>query len=140
MKRSLLMASALGLALQVASTGRALAVEPPNGGEHHEGHHRMAPGARMDAMAERLKLTPEQRKTVEAAFRDRMAKMKALQDDFAAKRKAIVDASNSKIEAGLNADQKAEFAKMKEEMQKEREDFRNRRHDHEEHSEDSDGK
>ncbi len=133
MKRNILLASALGLALQVGVITRAFAVTPPpDDQDSTEGHHHGGPGARMDAMAARLKLTPEQRKTLEAAFKERMDKMKALQEEFMARRKTVVDASDSKITAVLNADQKAEFAKMKDEMEKRREEFKSHRRDHNE--------
>jgi Spy/CpxP family protein refolding chaperone len=131
MKRQILLASALGLALQLGTVGRAIAVEGPSGGDGTEGHRHFGEhGDRADAVVERLKLTPDQKKVFEAAFKERREKMKALQDEFMEKRKAVIDASDSKITAVLNGDQKAEFAKMKAEAEKRREDFKANRKDH----------
>jgi len=131
MKKHLLMASALGLALQVATATRAVAA-PPETAEKTEGRQRGGPGARMDTMAERLKLSPDQRKTVGAALKERMDRMNVLQGEFTSKRKAVFDASDKKIDGALNPDQKAEFAKMKGEMEKRRDEFKSHRRDRKE--------
>jgi Spy/CpxP family protein refolding chaperone len=81
---------------------------------------------RVDMMSDKLKLSDDQRKTVEAALYEKRDKMKALQSEFVAKRKSLDDETDSKINAVLNAEQKATYSKMREDREKNREDFKDR--------------
>ena len=125
MKRQILMAAAVAFALQAGAAGRAVAMD--NGNDKAEGRRHGGPGARSEEVAGRLKLNDDQKKTFDAVVKERREKMSALQDEFMAKRKAISDATDAKITAVLNADQKVEFAKMKEEFEKRRDEFKSHR-------------
>src|SRR5262245_11503114 len=68
----------------------------------------------IDGMSEKLKLSSDQKKTVEAALHEKMEKMQALHEDFKTRKAAIDDETDTKITAVLNAEQKATYAQMKE--------------------------
>jgi Spy/CpxP family protein refolding chaperone len=68
---------------------------------------------RLDHLTKELSLTPDQRKSVEAALDSLHEKLKAAHEDF-----------RGQINAVLNDEQKVKFAKMKEDRKEERTEHR----------------
>ncbi len=121
--RKLLCGIALGALLALtanlasAQSSEAAAPPPPGGGWHHGP---MNPAMQAAHLAKRLGLTSEQQTQVEALLTTADNEHKALEantsithQQFLAQSKALHEQTETKIEALLNDQQKAEFAQMK---------------------------
>lgn len=113
---------ALSGLLMVGTAGAVLAQAPqgpPPGGGRGGGRG----GVTIEALTERLKLTPDQVEKIKPILADQQTQMGALrgdtslsQDDRMAKMTKIRTDSTTKINAVLTPDQQAEYKKMQAEM------------------------
>ena len=113
---------ALSGLLMVGTAGAALAQGPPPPGQAAPGGGRRG-GVTIEALTERLKLTPDQVEKIKPILADQQTQMGALrgdtslsQDDRMAKMTKIRTDSTTKINAVLTPDQQAEYKKMQAEM------------------------
>ena len=126
--RKMIVSSVVVLALAVAGSAAMYAQAPDQGqGPHPHGQFQrggmMNPQFETKMLTKRLNLSAEQAAAIEPILADSHAQMKALKPaegttpDFKAMReqhKAIMEATNAKVNALLSPEQQAEFAKMHE--------------------------
>jgi hypothetical protein len=126
MNKRAMLTYAISASLFGSAFGLALAGDPGMMHEKSDARGRAMQEERFNAMAERLNLTADQKKAFEAAMKEKGDKMRALHEEFMARRKKIAEDYAGKTKAILNEKQRAEFEKMRAEDEKRREEFRSR--------------
>lgn len=106
----------LAFVLPLGAAPQARAEENPKGEDR-----------RSAMLAERLKLTDAQRKTVDAALQEKLESLKALRDEQRVQRKKIEDKADEKIMATLDEAQKKSYQEMRARQQDRREEMLERR-------------
>ena len=94
-------------------TGAGLALA-----EGMKGEHKMDSGKRLERLTKELTLTTDQQTKVAAILKADEPQMQAVMDKMMADKKAIMDASDQKIEGVLTPDQVKKYEQMKAEHQK----------------------
>ena len=107
-------------------------------GDHHRGDRKEDMQEHMNKMATELNLTADQKTQVQGIMQDGMQQTRAIKQDSSlsedqkeAKIKELHEATHTKINGVLTADQQQKFAAMQKDMRHDRrEDRREKRHKH----------
>ena len=105
-------------------TGAGLALA-----EGMKGEHKMDSGKRLERLTKELTLTTDQQTKVAAILKADEPQMQAVMDKMMADKKAIMDASDLKIEGVLTPDQVKKYEQMKAEHQKKMDKEKNEKED-----------
>jgi Spy/CpxP family protein refolding chaperone len=105
-------------------TGAGLALA-----EGMKGEHKMDSGKRLERLTKELTLTTDQQTKVAAILKADEPQMQAVMDKMMADKKAIMDASDQKIEGVLTPDQVKKYEQMKAEHQKKMDKEKNEKED-----------
>jgi Spy/CpxP family protein refolding chaperone len=122
-----LLATGVIFAQEPGSAPEQNAPQTEGGGMGHHRGHMMDPDARLAHMTKRYKLTADQQSQIKPILQDEQQQMQSMRSDTSTSREdrrskmmSLHEATNQKIEAVLNDDQKQKFEADQQKMQQRR--------------------